>query len=137
MNDNITALIESARHWPNPYTNPTKLIVGLADALEAEHKRAEAASQVGSCWNQSPRMIATEGQCAPQPKMCDLPAGHAGAHRSGTSQWMTLDPLRAVEAERDRYRAAIQNAYNAWHMETRATAIDILTRALNEGAADV
>lgn len=41
-----------------------------------------------------------------------------------------------VSAERDRYRDAIQDAYNAWHMESRQAAIDILARALDENGAE-
>jgi hypothetical protein len=42
---------------------------------------------VGPCMDQSPR-FAGLGSCTPM--LCELPAGHGGAHVQGTSSWVHL-----------------------------------------------
>lgn len=46
-----------------------------------------------------------------------------------STRWMNR--ALPAEAERDALRAAIQDAYNAWHMESRERAIKILHAALS------
>lgn len=92
---------------------------------------------VGACWDESPQMPAPPGQCAPMPQLCELPSGHPGAHKSGLTQWMHRMPLRVVEAERDRYRAALEEI-DDWmtrhYLDTHVGGIILAmtARALNE-----
>lgn len=99
----IQKLIEQARSGDHRVTRPG-LVLELADALEAEHQRAEMLANTGSCWDRAPRAWVPEGQCAPEPPFCELRAGHRGAHQSGRTQWMHLSPYSSVKAERDRRR---------------------------------
>lgn len=107
MTDNITTLIAEARGRTYTPSRPALLITLLADALEAEHKRADSVQ------------FALDGF-------------RSVAARDNA---YLIERAERAEAERDRYRAAIQDAYNAWHMESRQAAIDILARALNENGA--
>lgn len=139
MTDNIPDLIESARHWPNPYTNPTMLIGGLADALEAEHKRAEGLLvDLDARFEHSDHTAAKYYQRMREAEQ-ERDRAKSGAHTLGeivvrqvvdTLRWAgmedqigTNDPdqqlawdlcaempgkITALTAERDRYRAAIE-----------------------------
>lgn len=80
------------RNVIGPSDRYADMIARLADALEAEHERAE--------W-------------------------HA-LQEAGLR-----DDVATLEAERDEALAVIQSAYNAWHMESRQRAIDILREALS------
>lgn len=62
-----------------------RLVEHLADALEA--------SQNGSCWDQGPTLTVPEGECRPMPPLCELRAGHLGAHKGGAAEWMTRQPV--------------------------------------------
>ncbi len=93
----------------------SRIIRNLADALEAaekelgmrrsesadfERERDEAvaaleASQNGSCWDQGPTLPVREGECGPMPPLCELRAGHLGAHKGGAAEWMTRQPAPA------------------------------------------
>lgn len=42
---------------------------------------------VGSCWDEAPF-----GPGQSNGLLCELPSGHAGAHRAGDSEWMILGP---------------------------------------------
>lgn len=42
----------------------------------------------GSCWDERPA-VTRHGECPGMPDLCELPAGHRGAHRSGRVEWLT------------------------------------------------
>lgn len=65
----------------------------------------------------------------------------ASAYRTsdGRVHLIEFDDLRAVldaAAQRDDLAAVVQAAYNAWHMETRERAIEILHAALSDAPTD-
>lgn len=45
----------------------------------------------GSCWVAAPKII-RNGVHDPMPTLCELTAGHLGAHRSGQTEWMHSRP---------------------------------------------
>lgn len=116
----IEGLIAEARR-PQGAFALANLVPELADALERQYERAEwldneLEQAVG--WARIGRAHREKVEA-----QRDRYRAEAESARK-TGERILADALR--------YRAAIQDAYNAWHMETRGTAIDILARALNE-----
>ncbi|GAA1148033.1 hypothetical protein GCM10009651_35940 [Microbacterium natoriense] len=97
MTDNITALIAEAQDvgdkrrkmWPTPPVM-SALIRRLADALEAEHKRAEPATETGtSAWpaaRKSGRKTMSEPQKPYMPSVEDLARAAYCTYLEGTSR---------------------------------------------------
>lgn len=76
---------------------PTREMYAARDALRAliaEHERLNAE---GSCWDIGPEMIAPKGECAPMPPLCELKAGHLGAHKGGQAEWIRRERTVTVE----------------------------------------
>jgi len=109
--------------------------VVLAWMRENGYEKREAV--VGSCWDRSPEIRGPAGACGPERMLCELPAGHAGAHRSGTSEWMVHRPepvvvddamvLRFLNAQNPR---AATNYIGDWGAETVDATRAALTAAL-------
>ncbi len=63
-------------------------------------------SENGSCWDEGPTLPVRVGECAPMPPLCELRAGHLGAHRGPRSQhglateWMTRPPATPPTEDR-------------------------------------
>ncbi len=58
--------------------------------------------ETGSCWDQGPTLPVADGECPPTPPLCELPAGHLGAHREGHMQWIRREPVVVDDAMADR-----------------------------------
>lgn len=88
-------LIESVRDWSTitrlSHANQLEKLVQLRDALIASE--ASSTRENGSCWVEAPRIRLPEGHCDPMPALCELRAGHLGAHLSGRTEWMTREPV--------------------------------------------
>ena len=139
MTDNITALIAEARKdVAAPYARSFDngelfaefdFIRRLADALEAEHKRTEEAeAEVEGMLSDSTRWM---NRALPAEAERDRYRAEAESARK-TGERILSDALR--------YRAAIEEATKVLHLDAERELHDIreiLTRALNEGAADV
>lgn len=72
---------------------------GQARAALAVFEKAHTPT-AGSCWDAAPRVV-REGECDPMPTLCELTAGHTGAHRSGQTEWMHSRPHTPTDDERE------------------------------------
>lgn len=77
---------ENRKEWAPPLDYHRRSRAGIVAALAVFE---EAHTPInGSCWDQAPMVLPRPGECAPMPPLCELTAGHLGAHRSGTTEWM-------------------------------------------------
>ncbi|WP_025105159.1 hypothetical protein [Microbacterium paraoxydans] len=81
---------------PEQFTDYVRgLAVTAAKVVEEAH-----APIAGSCWDAAPRVVLA-GEVDPTPTLCELTAGHQGAHRSGRTEWMHSRPLTPTDDERE------------------------------------
>lgn len=121
------------------------LIRALADALEAEaskvkqlearqaHWAADTTAQIKAA---EAERDALRGECKRLASQRDAAASQRNkAYRQRDEEREAksgnIRVLNAVTEERDALRTTIQDAYNAWHMESRERAIEILHEAMS------
>ncbi|KAB1867318.1 hypothetical protein [Microbacterium algeriense] len=83
------------------------LAVAAAKVVEEAHTPT-----AGSCWDAAP-LVVRAGECDPAPTLCELTAGHQGAHRSGQTEWMHTRPLTPTDDEREALRAEAEKVQRA------------------------
>ena len=96
--------------WDEGLVRPESLAFAVVDEFIAEGWASDAGrnrqTENGSCWDEGPTLPVREGECEPMPPLCELRAGHAGAHRGGRAEWMTRPASRPVITEEAVERAA-------------------------------
>lgn len=148
MTDDIKKLIAEARSWGVLGAPAVDLIHRLADALEAEHQWAEtleaevagmladstrwmnralpAEAERDALREEGKRLAAQRDAAASQRNKAYRQRDEEREAKSGN-----IRVLNAVTEQRDALRTTIQDAYNAWHMESRERAIEILHEAMS------
>lgn len=90
--------------------DPPTVLALLDRIAQLERERDEALAKLGngSCWDEGP-VIPTFDGCEDMPPSCELVAGHAGAHRSGQTEWMRNEAsYNKMRKERDEARADVK-----------------------------
>lgn len=92
----------------SPGASFDRAVPGIQEYMRACAEKVAAAlpwvvptpEAAGSCWDAAPQVI-REGVHDPMPTLCELTAGHQGAHRSGRTEWMHSRPLTPTDDERE------------------------------------
>lgn len=114
MTDNkklATKLREAAKRAEYFQTGEQGLLNRAAEVIEAAGKAHTPTA--GSCWDAAPQVVRS-GECDPMPTLCELTAGHKGAHRSGQTEWMHSRPHTPTDDEREVHRRVIDLWFANW-----------------------